>query len=189
MTITAVTAITIVDEIVALFADQGSQTYLGEPVTMAEHMLQTAQAAERGGASPALVVAALLHDFGHLVHGLPEHSADHGVDTAHENVGARWLERGFGREVTEPIRLHVAAKQYLCTTDPAYLAVLSQASVHSLLLQGGPFSAAAVAEFDAEPYAVDAVCLRRWDDIGKVAGDATPSIEHYRSLLEAMTTC
>ena len=184
----ATTRATIVDEIVAVFASEGSRAYLGEPVSLAEHMLQTAQAAERDGASPALILAALLHDFGHLVHGLPDDSADHGVDTAHETVGARWLERGFGREVTEPIRLHVAAKRYLCAIDPAYLAVLSPASAHSLLLQGGPFSAAAASTFSAMPYAADAVRVRRWDDVGKVAGHAVPLIEHYRPVLEAIAS-
>ncbi|MHB8470746.1 MAG: metal-dependent phosphohydrolase, partial [Gaiellaceae bacterium] len=84
-----------------------------------------------------------------------------------------------------PIRLHVAAKRYLCATEPSYLAELSPASVLSLELQGGPYSAAEVAEFETSPYADDAVRLRRWDDAGKVAGLETPELEHYRPVLEA----
>lgn len=175
----------VVDEIIALFHHKGSQAYLGEPVSMTEHMLQTAHAAERDMASPALVAAALLHDFGHLVHGMADDSADHGIDTVHEEAGAQWLSRAFDPGVTEPIRLHVAAKRYLCATDPSYLVVLSPASVHSLQLQGGPFSPEEADAFGASPHAGDAVRVRRWDDIGKVAGDATPSLEHYRPLLEA----
>ena len=175
----------VVDEIAAIFNDRGGQTYLGEPVSIAEHMLQAAHAAERDGASSEIVVAALLHDLGHLVHGLADDSADFGIDTVHEEVGARWLSRVFARNVTEPVRLHVAAKRYLCATTPEYLGVLSPASVHSLMLQGGPFSTAEAEAFAALPHAADAVRVRRWDDVGKVPGQVTPPFEHYRPMLEA----
>ena len=175
----------VVDEIAAIFNDRGGQTYLGEPVSIAEHMLQAAHAAERDGASSEIVVAALLHDLGHLVHGLADDSADFGIDTVHEEVGARWLSRVFARNVTEPVRLHVAAKRYLCATTPEYLGVLSPASVHSLMLQGGPFSTAEAEAFAALPHAADAVRVRRWDDVGKVPGRVTPPFDHYRPLLEA----
>jgi len=81
--------------------------------------------------------------------------------------------------------MHVAAKRYLCATDPSYLQELSPASLHSLDLQGGPYDAAEVAEFERSPHAEDAVRLRRYDDVGKVAGLATPDLEHYRAVLEA----
>ncbi len=175
----------VIDEIATLFHDKGNQAYLGEQVSIAEHMLQTAQAAERARASSALTVVALLHDFGHLVHVMADDSADHGVDTVHEQAGAEWLSRAFGPDVTEPIRLHVAAKRYLCAKYPTYLDVLSPASVHSLMLQGGPFSADNAAAFAALPHAAEAVQVRRWDDIGKVAGEPTPSFDDYRPLLES----
>lgn len=174
-----------VDEIASMFTDRGSQTYLGERVSIAEHMLQTAHAAERDGAAPQLVVAALLHDVGHLVHVMAENSADFGIDTVHEDVGARWLSRAFGPNVVEPVRLHVAAKRYLCATTPAYLEMLSPASVHSLMLQGGPYATADAEAFAALPNAADAVRVRRWDDVGKVPGQIMPPFDHYRSLLEA----
>jgi gamma-butyrobetaine dioxygenase len=173
-----------VDRIARLFQEQGSQAYLGEPVSMSEHMLQTAHVAELEGAVPALVVAALLHDLGHLVHGMDDDAADHGIDTVHEAAGARWLARYFGLDVTEPVRLHVAAKRYLCLTDPDYLAVLSPASIHSLQLQGGPFTHTEALAFAAAPYALDAVAVRRWDDIGKLPGQEVPDFEHFRPLLE-----
>lgn len=184
----------LVDEIVRVFAERGGQAYLGEQVSMAEHMLQSARAAERDGAAPALVAAALLHDVGHLVHGMADDPAADlaldGIDTVHEEAGARWLARAFGPEVTEPIRLHVAAKRYLCATDPAYLAVLSPASVRTLELQGGPFGPADAEAFAALPHAADAVRVRRWDDAGKVAGgdanEGAPSIDEYRALLVAL---
>lgn len=174
-----------VDQIAALFDREGREAYLGEPVSIAEHMLQTAHEAVLAGAEASLVVAALLHDIGHLVHGMAHDAADHGIDTVHEEAGARWLKQAFGPAVTEPIRLHVAAKRYLCAVDPAYLAVLSLASVHSLMLQGGPFTLSEAGEFGALPHAADAVQVRRWDDAGKVAGRATPDFAHFRAMLEA----
>lgn len=153
---------------------------------MTEHMLQAAYAAEQEGAPARLVAAALLHDYGHFIHDLPEDSAEHGVDTQHEEVAHSFLVEHFGEAIAEPIRMHVAAKRYLCATDPSYIGQLSPASVHSLSLQGGPYSAEEVAEFERSPYAEDAVRLRRWDDVGKVESMETPDLEHYRPVLEAV---
>jgi [1-hydroxy-2-(trimethylamino)ethyl]phosphonate dioxygenase len=175
----------LVDEIFAVFRDQGSGAYLGEPVSMTEHMLQSAYAAEQDEAPPRLVAAALLHDYGHFVHDLPENSAQHGVDTRHEEVAHAFLSAHFGPEVAEPIRMHVAAKRYLCATEPSYMAELSPASILSLELQGGPYSPEEVAAFEVSPHAEDAVRLRRYDDIGKVPGLETPDLEHYRPVLQA----
>ena len=176
---------TVVDDILEVYREHGAQAYLGEPVSLTEHMLQSAFAAEREGAPPRLVAAALLHDYGHLIHDLPEDAAEHGVDTRHEEVAHRFLFAHFGPGIAEPVRLHVAAKRYLCAVEPAYLDELSPASVHSLELQGGAFSPAEVAEFERSEYADDAVRLRRWDDVGKISGLATPDLEHYRGVLEA----
>ena len=176
--------IDIAEEIAALFRNEGSEAYLGEPVSIAEHMLQTADGAEHSGAPPALVAAALLHDLGHLVHAMAADSALRGIDTVHEQAGAEWLSRAFGPAVTEPIRLHVAAKRYLCATRPTYLAALSPASVHSLMLQRGPFSPDEAEAFAATPYAADAVRVRQWDDLGKVDGRVTQPFDHYRVLLQ-----
>jgi predicted HD phosphohydrolase len=147
----------VVESIFTVFEREGAQQYLGEPVSMIEHMLQAAQAAEQDGAPPHLVAAALLHDYGHLVHGGPEDAAEHGIDTHHEDIAHDFLIEHFGDEIAEPIRLHVAAKRYLCAVEPSYLDQLSEASLLSLRLQGGPFSAEEVAAFDASPYAADAV--------------------------------
>lgn len=176
----------LVDEIFAVFRERGAEQYLGEQISMTEHMLQSAHAAQLDGASPTLVAAALLHDYGHLVHDLPEDSAEHGIDTRHEEVAFAFLARHFGAEVAEPIRMHVAAKRYLCAVDPAYLDELSPASVDSLGLQGGPFGPEEIAAFEASPHAGDAVRLRRYDDAGKVPGLAVPGLEHYRPLLESV---
>jgi phosphonate degradation associated HDIG domain protein len=175
----------LIDEIFRVFREYGAEEYLGERVSMTEHMLQSAYAAEQDGAPPQLVAASLLHDYGHFIHEFPSDAADHGIDTHHEEVAHAFLSEHFGPEIAEPIRMHVAAKRYLCATEPSYLGELSPASVHSLNLQGGPYSPAEVAEFELSPYARDAVRLRRYDDIGKVAGLETPDLEHYRSVLAA----
>ena len=95
----------IVDEIFTKFREYGSGAYLGEPVSMTEHMLQSAYAAEQEGAPPRLVAAALLHDYGHFIHDLPDDSAEHGVDTQHEEVAHAFLSEHFGPEIAEPIRV------------------------------------------------------------------------------------
>jgi phosphonate degradation associated HDIG domain protein len=175
----------VIEQIFEAFRARGSESYLGEPVSLAEHMLQTALAAEQDDADAVLVASALLHDYGHLVHELPEDAAEHGIDTAHEEAGAVWLERHFVPRVTEPLRLHVLAKRYLCATEPDYLDALSPSSVLSLGLQGGPCSPEEVAEFERGEFAEEALRLRRWDDAGKIAGLSTPPVEHYRRALEA----
>lgn len=177
---------TVVDEIFRTFRERGDGAYLGEPVSISEHSLQTALAAERDGAHPTLVAAALLHDYGHLIHDLAEDSARHGVDTRHEEVAHAFLAEHFGPGVVEPIRMHVAAKRYLCAVDPSYPAQLSPASLLSLELQGGAYGDGEARAFEASPHAADAVRLRRYDDVGKEAGASTPELEHYRPLLEAV---
>ncbi len=169
----------VVDVITRLFETGGNAAYFGEPVSQTEHALQTAHLAECEGAADALVVAALLHDVGHLLHGLPETIADKGVDGRHEAGGSAWLARQFGAAVTDPVRLHVAAKRYLCAVDPGYLARLSPASQWSLELQGGPFDADGVRAFEAEPFYKEAVRLRRWDDQAKIPGLAVPPLGSY----------
>src|ERR1700730_17622118 len=121
-----------VDRIFELFERRGDEAYFGEPVSQSEHALQAASQAEKEGAPDSLVVAALLHDIGHLVHGLSEGIADRGVDGRPEAVGGAWLSRHFGPEVAAPCRLHVAAKRYLCAVEPEYGRQLSPASVQSL---------------------------------------------------------
>ncbi|CAN5217967.1 HD domain-containing protein [soil metagenome] len=162
-----------------LFEERGAAEYHGEAVTQLEHALQSASAAEASGAAASLIAAALLHDIGHLLQSHGEQAAEHGIDDRHEELGQRFLRRHFGPDVTEPVRLHVAAKRYLCTVDPEYHQILSHASVLSLYLQGGPMSAGEVAEFEANAHGRDAATLRRWDDIAKVPGLVTASLPHY----------
>jgi phosphonate degradation associated HDIG domain protein len=171
--------------LILLFRERGDAAYIGEPVSQTEHAVQTAWAAEQAGASAAMIASALVHDVGHLLHDLPEDCALAGIDDAHETRGARWLARHFGPGVSEPVRLHVAAKRFLCATDPTYLGLLSEPSLQSLRLQGGPFTPDETAQFRREPYADAAVTLRRFDEQAKVPGLSTPTLEHFRPYLEA----
>ena len=173
----------VADEVLTIYGARGSGAYFGERVSMTEHGLQAAWFAQAEAAAQPLVIAALLHDIGHLLEVLPDDLADWTADARHEASGARWLAQRFHPEICEPVRLHVAAKRYLCATDAHYFAKLSPASVHTLKLQGGPMSAPEVAQFQSERYFTAAVRVRRWDDAGKVAGLKTPQLAEYGTLI------
>ena len=175
---------TIVDVLADIFERRGAESYLGEPVTMAQHMLQGAWLAEQEGADDALVVAALLHDIGHYTSEFGAYSPDDTEDKHHEDAGAEVLAPFFPPVVTECVRLHVAAKRYLCAIDPAYLSKLSAASRHTLSLQGGPMNAPEVKAFEANPFFREAVRVRIWDEGGKVPGMRTRSFRDYAPLLQ-----
>jgi phosphonate degradation associated HDIG domain protein len=177
-----------VDEIEELFGSAAAADYLGEPVTVLAHLLQAGALAEAAGAPPALVVAALLHDVGHLpgVGARTGRELMSGTDNRHGAQGAAWLAQWFAPAVTEPIRLHVPAKRYLCAVEPSYFGLLSEASVYTLSVQGGPMSPAEAREFEALPYAADAVRVRRWDDEAKDPSADVPGFGHYRPLLEGL---
>jgi len=177
---------TIFDEVLALFDRKGREEYHGEAVSQTEHALQAAHLAELEGAPDALVVAALMHDVGHLLDNPPEDLAERGIDGQHEASGASWLVAMFPPEVSEPVRLHVAAKRYLCAVEPGYREALSPASELSLQLQGGPFTGKSLAAFESHPHREAAVRLRRWDDTAKTPGLDVPGLEHYRSKVEAV---
>lgn len=183
-TASALTTASIVPFIADIFNRRGAESYLGEAVTMSEHMLQGAALAEQAGAPEELVAAALLHDIGHYTNEFGDDYIDQGIDNLHEEAGAAILARFFPPVIVECVRLHVPAKRYLCATDPAYFGKLSEASVKTLALQGGPMSPEEVAEFRKHPFHREAVQVRLWDDGGKVPGMATPAFEHYAPLLQ-----
>ena len=174
----------IINLIADIFERRGAESYLGEAVTMAEHMLQTATLAQAEGAPEALVAAALLHDIGHFTSEFGEYSPDDTIDKRHDAAGGKLLEGYFPPIVAECVRLHVAAKRYLCATDDAYYGRLSEPSKHSLLLQGGPMSEAEVAEFRRLEFHQEAVRVRLWDDSGKAVETETPTFDDFRPLLQ-----
>lgn len=174
----------IVAFIADIFERRGAESYLGEAVTMSQHMLQGAVLAEREGAADELVAAALLHDIGHYTSEFGTLSLGDTRDNYHEEAGAAVLMPFFPAVITECVRLHVPAKRYLCATDAGYFAKLSEASKHTLSLQGGPMSVEEVAEFERNPYYREAVKVRIWDDGGKDPAMATPAFAHYVPLLQ-----
>jgi gamma-butyrobetaine dioxygenase len=198
-----------VDLIAELFTSAGAADYLGEPVTVAAHLLQSASLAEAAGAPPALVAAALLHDIGHLplpapasssgpdavpptdavpggAVGLTGHDLMAGTDNRHGARAAAWLSAWFPPAVTEPIRLHVQAKRYLCAVEPAYFGLLSEASVYTLSVQGGPMTAAEARAFEASPHAEAAIAVRRWDDLAKDPSAEPPDFAHFAPILDRL---
>ena len=177
------------DQLGSLYASRAALRVYDEAVTELEHALQAAALAQADGAPDHLIAAALLHDVGHLV-------ADDNVtvdeelteDFHHERVGARYLTRWFGPDVTAPVALHVAAKRYLCAVEEGYIGGLSPSSLRSLQLQGGPMSATEVEVFERRPHHVEATLVRKWDDDAKVRGLTVADFSAYRSLLARLAT-
>ena len=175
---------TIVGFLGDIFERRGGEEYLGEPVTMAQHMLQGATLAERAGAPEVVIVAALLHDIGHFTSEFGTYHPDDVEDRHHEDAGAEVLAPFFPTLVTDCVRYHVAAKRYLCATKPEYFDRLSAASVHTLGLQGGPMNAAEVAEFQRNPNLEQIIQVRYLDEAGKHADMQTPSFAHFAPMVQ-----
>ena len=174
----------IVAFIADIFERRGAESYLGEPVTMAQHMLQGAALAEAEGAPDELIAAALLHDIGHYTSEFGPMSLGDERDNYHEESGAKVLAPFFPPVITECVRLHVPAKRYLCATGEAYYNRLSDASKHTLSLQGGPRSTDEVRVFEKNPFHREAVRVRLWDDEGKKPDMETSTFRHYMPLLQ-----
>jgi phosphonate degradation associated HDIG domain protein len=175
---------TIVAFIGDIFDRRGGEEYLGEPVTMAQHMLQGATIAAESAMPEEIVVAALLHDIGHFTSEFGTFSMDDTEDRFHEEAGAELLEQFFPSVVTDCVRYHVAAKRYLCATRPEYFRRLSEASIHSLSLQGGPMSADEAAAFEANPNLKEIIQVRYLDDAGKRADMTTPDYWHFAPMVQ-----
>jgi len=173
------------EEITNLLTQKGTAMYGREAVSQLEHALQCATLAESAGATNEIITACLLHDLGHLIHNLGEQAADEGIDDRHEYRAIPYLRHLFTESVTEPIRLHVDAKRYLCFIDKEYWASLSSASKKSLELQGGIFSSVEAEAFINQPHAQEAVQLRIWDDQAKVPEKMTSNLAHFTPILAA----
>ena len=184
------TSTVLLAKIEALFVERGADEYHGEAVSQLEHALQAAWLAEQEGAEPALIVAALLHDIGHLIQSHGEAAAERGIDDRHEELGQKFLRKHFPESVTEPIRLHVEAKRYLSAVDSSYHDFLSPASRLSLQLQGGPMTTAEQQSFEANLFCENATRLRKWDDKAKIANLPTPTLSHFLPHISSMIgTC
>jgi phosphonate degradation associated HDIG domain protein len=173
------------DQIVPLLQTRGAEQYGSEAVSQLEHALQCATLAEQAGAGAELITAALLHDFGHLIHDLGDDPAERGIDDVHQYMALPFLRPLFPDAVLEPIRLHVDAKRFLCAMEAGYWEALSPASKLSLELQGGRYAPEEVERFLRLEFAMDAVKLRRWDDHAKVPGKHTPDLAHFAAVMRS----
>ena len=167
-----------------IFATHGAEEYLGEDVTMAEHMLQSAHLAEQDGCDELVVTAAFLHDIGHFTSAFGAFSMEDTKDKYHETAGAELLGDFFPDEIVACVEHHVAAKRYLCGVDQEYYAALSEASKHSLSLQGGAMDANEIATFAKHPHLQSIITVRRCDDRGKIKGMETPPVSHFLGIME-----
>lgn len=170
----------------ALLETRGDAEYGGEGVSQLQHALQCAALADQAGASPELITAALFHDIGHLAHELGEDATARGIDDHHEARGAGLLRQLLPEAVWRPVALHVQAKRWLCAREPAYVAQLSEESLRSLALQGGPMTAAEAATFDAMPFSAEAIALRRWDDLAKDPQAQPQGLASYQAVMAAL---
>jgi [1-hydroxy-2-(trimethylamino)ethyl]phosphonate dioxygenase len=165
-----------------MFEEQGALRY-GENVTQLEHALQCASLAHMAGAGSALVMAALLHDIGHMVHDDAAAAFRNARDDHHEALGAKWLKRYFIDAVAQPVAWHVQAKRYLCLRETGYWDALSAVSKQTLVLQGGPMNQTEAEWFEQQAYMPDAVMIRRWDDAGKREDAEVLSLQHFLDLV------
>lgn len=175
---------TVVEYLGGIFDRRGGEEYLGEPVTMAQHMLQGATIAEKQGLDEDIIVAALLHDIGHFTSEFGMFTMNDTEDRFHEDAGAEVLAGFFPSVVTDCVRYHVAAKRYLCATRPDYMKRLSEASVHSLNLQGGPMNASEVEAFEKNPNLAKIIQVRYLDEAGKHPNMDTPDFWHFAPIVQ-----
>ena len=184
--VTDLNATNIVDFIGSIFEKRGDEEYLGEPVTMGQHMLQGATMAEKSREPDEIIIGTLLHDIGHFTSEFGTFSMEDTEDRYHEDAGAAVLEQFFPKIITDCCRHHVAAKRYLCATNPEYFQKLSTASIHSLNLQGGPMSEAELKDFEKNPNLKKILKVRLYDDAGKIPDMITPPFWHFAPLVQKM---
>ncbi len=173
----------IVNKIISNFKNS-KKLYIGEKVTMSEHMIQTAMLAEENNSSKSIVCACLLHDYGHFIVDDPDLLVSKLLDGKHEDLGFDFLKNYFVTEVTEPIKLHVLAKRYLCRND-SYYNLLSEASKISLKLQGGIMNDDEAKKFSSLKFYNEAIKVRKYDDDGKIPNVKIKDIEDYRDLISS----
>ena len=173
----------IIDQIISSYSNNKS-LYIGEKVTITEHMIQTAMLAEKNNCSSSLICSSLLHDYGHFILENPDDLVSKGKDGKHEDVGYEFLKKYFVKNVVEPIKYHVEAKRYLAR-DVKYYRMLSEASKVSLKLQGGIMDDKEAKEFEGNEFFEDSIKLRKFDEKAKEADLKIKSINEYKNLLSS----
>lgn len=177
-----------VDEIMSLYKNHGNEDYIGEHVSQIEHMCQCAELAEASGADEEIILAAFFHDIGHLCEfAFPEKKLQHmdGVGIVdHEKLGYTYLRsKGFSEKIARLVQSHVEAKRYLTFKYPEYFNQLSDASIKTLVFQGGVMKQAEATIFESDPLHNMYVQLRRWDEQAKETAKPLPSLDHYRQMM------
>ena len=173
----------VIEKIIDKFQNNKS-LYIGEKVTIAEHMIQSAMMAEKTKSKDTLICSCLLHDYGHFILEDPDELVREKKDGKHEDVGYEYLKKYFKEEIVEPIKNHVLAKRYLARNQK-YFNLLSPASITSLKLQGGLMSDDEAQTFEKNKYFKDSIKLRRFDEAAKNEGVKIKDIIEYKSLLQA----
>jgi len=171
----------IVDKIISNFINNKS-LYIGEKITMSEHMIQTAMLAEKAKCNDDLICSSLLHDYGHFILESPDELVKLNVDGHHETIGYEYLKRFFKKEILAPIKYHVLAKRYLAK-DKKYFGLLSEASKTSLELQGGVLNQEECNKFEEQEYFQPSILLRKFDEAAKRTDLKMKSIHDYQKLL------
>ncbi|HZE85486.1 MAG TPA: HD domain-containing protein [Puia sp.] len=175
----------ITDEIFEMYEKHGGAEYAGEKISQLEHMVQAAQLAEEQGYDEEVILAAFLHDIGHIAVSAEGDKGMDGYGTMdHEEIGAEFLrERGFSRKIIRLVESHVEAKRYLTFKDPVYYGQLSEASKKTLGYQGGPMNEDEAAAFEQYPLFELIIQMRKWDEQAKLQDRQLPDLQHYRSLI------
>jgi 2-amino-1-hydroxyethylphosphonate dioxygenase (glycine-forming) len=175
----------IAGEIIHLYTLYGGEEYSGEKVSQLEHMVQSAQLARSAGYDDEIVLAAFLHDIGHITENLTEHNGMniYGIRD-HESIGADFLQtHGFSLRITRLVASHVAAKRYLTLREPGYYDKLSEASRQTLQFQGGPMSDEEADRLEQDPLFREIIQMRRWDEAAKKEHQPLPGMEIFRRLI------
>lgn len=173
----------IVQEIFSLYEKHGAGEYAGEKVTQLQHMVQAGELAKQAGYDDEVILAAFLHDIGHILE--TEHEQMDGFGTVdHEKVGADFLrERGFSERLARLVENHVSAKRYLTFKDDSYYKSLSDASKKTLEYQGGRMNAAEAKEFEEDELFHEFIAMRKWDEQAKEEDLKLEPIDYYKNLM------
>ena len=173
----------ILDKIISNFKNNKS-LYIGEKLTISEHMIQSAMLAEKAKCNDDLICSCLLHDYGHFLIESPDNLVRNNKDGEHESIGYEYLKKFFNKEIVEPIKYHVLAKRYL-VRKKKYFNLLSKASKISLKLQGGPLNDQESKEFEKKKYFKNSVLVRKFDEAAKKTNIKIKSIDSYKPLLNS----
>lgn len=174
-----------ITQLFALYEQHGNNEYIGEPVTILEHSVQSAQLAEAEGYDEEVILAALFHDIGHLMPMDSHEDMDGLGHLSHEKVGAAYLtEMGFSEKMAFLVNAHVAAKRYLCFAQPNYFQKLSEASKQTLVFQGGVMDANEAAAFKQHPLFNLSLRMRVWDEAAKETDQVMPDLAKYKQMAE-----